>query len=552
MRRRLLFCGEASYLSSGFALIHRELLSRLYRRNKLEIAELASYAEVTDIRASQVPWKIYCNAVPEGHPLHGQYHSRPENQFNLWRWERTLLDFKPDFVYSCRDNWFDRFIFESPLRPYYHFINMPCHDSEPQMDDWLEMFISADALYTYTNWAFECLKVSGGGKINLLGDMSPCADLLLNKPPLNKRQHKENHGIPADSFIIGTVMRNQKRKLFPDLFDAFRLYLDKCNKEGKSELAKRSYLYCHTSYPDAGWNICSLLRDSGIASKVYFTYLCKKCKKWFPSLFQDARTTCLYCKESTAVLPNVGYGVSAEDMPNIFKFFDIYCQYAIAEGIGVPILEAAACGVPIIVHNITGMKDFPSTLEAYPIESRANFKEMETQAIRFYPDNDQLVNTLIKYFGETESFRDEKSRRTRYLSEKNYDWEDRVDTLENYVLNAELKALQGKWDAPIQQINPNFNIPANLSNDQFIQWVFYNILQEPEKFASYTARSWLRGLNYEALFTSGQQIEAFNREQLLNVAKIRVDNKLNCERARCGLIALDNPDWIQFANRDRE
>ncbi len=551
MKRKVLFVGEASYLSSGFALIHRELLKRLHERGNVEVAEFSSYAEVGDPRASALPWKIYCNAVPGNHPEYAKYQSRPDFQFGTWRFERVLLDYKPDIVFSLRDNWFDRFIFESVLRPFFHFINMPCHDSIPQQDEWLQDFIDADALFTYTKWAEECLKQSGGGKINLQGVIGSCADLNTNKPPLNKRQHKENFGIPSNTFLIGTVMRNQKRKLFPDLFNAFRLYLDKCNESGQTELAKRSYLYCHTSYPDQGFNIPQLLRDAGIASKVYFTYICQKCKNWFPILFQDARTTCHYCKQSTAVLPNVGNGLDPNQMVDVFKILDLYVQYSIAEGFGVPVIEAATCGVPVTVHNVTAMKDFPKSLEAYSVEPRSDFKEMETQAIRYYPTNEHLVDIIYKHFTESEEYRETKSRRTRYLAEKNYDWNEKTKLLEDYCLAAELTGLQGKWNAPPQPIIADFNVPPNCSNEEFIKWIFVKILNEPQKIHSYTALSWLRGLNYGATFTTGHQIDSCSREQLLNICKIKIENKIACEQARCGLINMPIPDYIAFANRER-
>jgi glycosyltransferase involved in cell wall biosynthesis len=544
-----LFVGEASYLSSGFGLIGRELLTRLHKSNHVEVAEFSGYAQIDDIRSSQTPWKLYCNAVDKSDPRHAQYQSRPENQFGSWRFERVLLDFKPDIVFSFRDWWMDAFIPVSPLRQYFHQVLMPCCDSVPQQDEWIETFLQCDGVYTYTNWAFEQLQREGGGKIKLISSLSPCADLNLNKPPLNKRQHKENHGISASHFLVGTVMRNQKRKLFPDLFKTFAQYLDECNQTGQHELARRSFLYCHTSYPDLGWNIPALLKESGVASKVYFTYVCNNCKQWFPAIFQDARTTCHICKKSSAVLPNVGLGLNPNQMADVFKLFDLYCQYSIAEGFGCPITEAAACGVPVVVHDVTGMKDFASTLDAYTVQSRASFKEMETQAIRYYPDDTQLVNILLKHFKESESYRENKSRTARQLAETNYNWDDRASVLEDYFLNCTLQGLQGKWDTPYTPINTNYTLPDNLSNSQLVEWVLTNVLNEPEKVSLYTARSWLRGLNYDAMFTTGHQIDSFNREQLLRLVKIKLENKISCENVRCGIVGLEPQDFIDFANR---
>ena len=56
-------CSEASFLSSGFAVYSRELLTRLHATQKYEIAEFASYGTVNDPRDVSIKWKYYANAV---------------------------------------------------------------------------------------------------------------------------------------------------------------------------------------------------------------------------------------------------------------------------------------------------------------------------------------------------------------------------------------------------------------------------------------------------------------------------------------------------------
>jgi len=56
---------------------------------------------------------------------------------------------------------------------------------------------------------------------------------------------------------------------------------------------------------------------------------------------------------------------------------DIYIQLSNSEGIGMPSIEAAACGVPIFVVNYSGMEDLVKKLKATPIKVQKLFTESE-------------------------------------------------------------------------------------------------------------------------------------------------------------------------------
>ena len=159
-------CSEASFLSSGFATYTKEILSRLHQTNKYHIAEFASYATVNDSRDKDIPWRFYANAVKDDDPRYKEYMSRTENQFGRWRFEKVLLDFKPDVVIDIRDYWMSYYQKISPLRKYFHWILMPTVDSEPQQEDWIDTFLDADAIFTYSDWGAEVLNKQSSNKIN--------------------------------------------------------------------------------------------------------------------------------------------------------------------------------------------------------------------------------------------------------------------------------------------------------------------------------------------------------------------------------------------------
>ena len=336
---------EFSYLSTGYSTYGRELLTRLHNSGKYEIAELATYIDHEDVRVRDIPWTVYCNApVSPNSPNYNKeevdrYNADPINSFGAWRFEDVCLSFQPDIVFDIRDYWMASFETMSPYRPYYNLVLMPTVDAEPQNEQWLSTYAAADVILTYQDWSGDVLVKETGGNINWQGSASPAADPCFQ--PLNDRSEiKESLGLGPDINIIGTVMRNQRRKLYPDLFQSFRYYLDVTGD-------KNTILYCHTSYPDRGWDIPYLIMKYGLSSKIYFTYVCGTCGLSYGCTFQDAKTVCPRCNGTETGLANVKRGVTPEGLAAIMNMFDVYIQYANSEGFGIPMVEAAACGVPV-------------------------------------------------------------------------------------------------------------------------------------------------------------------------------------------------------------
>ena len=103
-KKRILFCGEATYLNTGYATYLREVMKVLYATQKYEIAEFASYGKDGDPRGVDIPWKFYGN-LPTKDSQQQQYDEIPTNQFGEWKFESVLLDFLPDIVGEEKKYW---------------------------------------------------------------------------------------------------------------------------------------------------------------------------------------------------------------------------------------------------------------------------------------------------------------------------------------------------------------------------------------------------------------------------------------------------------------
>lgn len=501
-KKRILFCGEATFLNTGYATYNREILTYLHSTGKYELAELSAYGELNDRRGDAMPWRFYgampnVNSEPKSSQEEiNEYNSRPTNQFGEWAFERVCLDFLPDIVCDIRDFWMLDFAERSPYRPYFKWCIMPTVDARPQARQWIGTYQSADACLTYSDWAGGILGDQSGGKINYLGSAPPSAHSAYQ--PKNKKELREKYGLDPDAKIIGTVMRNQRRKLYPDLFEAFKIFLDKSKDNN-------CYLYCHTSYPDLGWDIPELLHQHGIASKVLFTYICPDTQQPFVSLFKGAIAESPFTGKFNSELSSVKSGASYEQLSDIMNLFDLYVQYANSEGFGLPQVEAAACGVPVMSTDYSAMESVIRKLGGTPLPPKALYKELETGCFRAVPDNENTANEFVKFFSKTEEQKRLDSSNVRENFDNFYQWDKSGRVWESYFDSVEILPIEQTWASTpsllpsAQKIEIDYN---KTTQSQVAKWLIVEVLREPRFLNTFFEARLTRDLIYNTTTAS--------------------------------------------------
>jgi glycosyltransferase involved in cell wall biosynthesis len=545
-KTKLLIANDASCLGTGYGVYGQELLSRLHDSGKYDIAEIGCYVDINNPICKTTKWKFYPNAVHPSDPRTEQYKQNIVNQFGAWRFSKALLHFQPDIVFDVRDYWMYAYQETNPFRKHFKWVLMPTVDSSPQKQEWLYTFANADLIVPYTNWAKKTLTKQCKNKINLFPKIvNAGVDLSIFKPTENKKLlQKETFG--KEVSITGVVMRNQKRKLFPDLFRAYRGYLDRLISENKKELYEKSYLYLHTSYPEEhGWDLPLLLLEHSLLDKVYCNYMCKQCGVSYPEKFHQSISVCKHCHKKSLIMPGASSPVSTDVLAKTYNLFDLFIQYAICEGFGMPQVEAAACGVPIASVYYSAMEEIVDNLEGFRIPVKRLFRELETGADRAYPDIEATTDMIYNFFANhTQEQQRNMSNRTRELCEKYYSWDGVAKIWDEAFQSLDLSD-NIPWDVP----NPNpcqhtsQTVPQNLSPTDFVRHIVLNIINEPLLLETAPIKTLMKNFG-SGIFPGKGALGSYSYKDVAAILEKYLNNKLSLEDLRQNKEKIMNEDYL--------
>lgn len=524
----MLWCGESCTLGTGFGTYSLELLRRLHDSGKYDLMEYASYAR----DGERTPWKrMGAGGRPED----------PASQFGGENFEAACLAHRPDAVLDVRDHWYMRHELTSPFRRLYRLAWMPTVDAAGQRDEWLADYRAVDALFTYSDWAGGVLRREGG--LETLGSAPAGADYGTFAPAPDKRAHKDRMGLRPDCLVVGTTMRNQKRKLYPDLFDGFARVL----AAAPPELAGRCYLWCHTGWPDMGWDIPALLREHRLGAKVLFTYHCRACGAVEPAFFQGARRHCRACGAHASVLPGSQSGVRRDQLADVYNAFDVYVQYANSEGLGMPQIEAAACGVPVVSVDYSAMSDVVRKVRGTPVPVLALTREVETGCLRAVPDNAAFAALLARLLALPEAARARAGMAAAVAAREHYDW-DRTAGRWMGWLDSLPAGGPDQWDEPPRAHRPaaESDAPAGAPDSAFVAWALAHVAGRPELSRSHLAARLTRDLEWGATLLGGAldddlsalgarpRVREFGRREVVGVCSDMARRDAEWEGRRAG------------------
>lgn len=201
--------------------------------------------------------------------------------------------------------------------------------------------------------------------------------------PVDKKKLRITTKIDPNAFVFGMVAANKDlmpRKSFQQVLDAFRLFLNK---------HPNSLLYLHTN-PD---------QPGGFPITQYVNFLGLQNNVGWPDRYKW------------------NFDIPKEEMNNIYNNFDVYLAPSSNEGFCIPIIEAQAAGVPVIVNNYTSMPELIENEKTGLITKIGCKHFMPIGSYMAWPDTQDLYDKMEQLFL---SNRVEMGKNARKFVENNY------------------------------------------------------------------------------------------------------------------------------------
>jgi glycosyltransferase involved in cell wall biosynthesis len=528
--KKVLLVNESSTIKSGYGKYGYHLLSGLRKRG-FHVAELAFNQFVNPHNDGHIPWATYYNNVADGDPRKAKFDSDPDNKYGKWRFAKTVMHFMPNYVLTILDPWHCKYILSDGTRRYFNYISMPTSDTYPIKNKWKSHYTSPDAVLCYSDWAAE----------NLSRDWPDfeynVARYGVNTNELYELDDKDSYRpgiISEDAIIIGYAAKNQPRKMMADVIRLFSKILEK---------HPDTYLHLHTGFPDnRGWDLPNLLDQYGVANNVLFTYVCNEdCESPEIDLYKGEVRYCSKCMKRSSTVKSGKIQVTEADLCRIYNTWDLYFQGSCSEGAGMPVAEAAACGVPTVVLNTTAMRDFPKTIGSLAIKANETYVFNE-QGLRGHICMESGVKELSKLIsmgreGLAKLGQDHKKKAIDV-----YDWDKVVDVWEDAINNT---PVINKWQKPKSQMPPlDMDHIAKLPSYDLV-----NILQDilgindPYNIIGMCRNTDLKKFGSYSTFIAPQ----VDRQALLDQIENYHEDINNLEKIRVGELRLKSEDFIKYA-----
>jgi glycosyltransferase involved in cell wall biosynthesis len=193
-----------------------------------------------------------------------------------------------------------------------------------------------------------------------------CVDTEVYRPPDDRQALRDELGTPGD-FIVGIMAANRDlvRKGFPEQMAAFARF-------SRRHKDARLALFTVADGP-GGVNLMEMASDMGIADKTVF----------MPGYEQVA-----------GMLPE-------EFMAKWYGSLDILSLCSYAEGFGVPLIEAQACGTPVVATHFSAMAEL--AVEAGWLVEGHRFWNPQHRAWWLRPDEDSILRAWERAYQEGSS-----------------------------------------------------------------------------------------------------------------------------------------------------
>jgi len=290
--------------------------------------------------------------------------------------------------------------------------NIPwvCHvtiNSAPLSPYLKERISAADLLVAPSRFNYEVLANAGLGNKTVY--IPHGINLNIFKKDEKLRAEVRKRLGYEDKFVYLCVARNKGfQKNFPALFLAYKLVI-----ENYPELKEKTLLHVH-AYPTEpeGMNLL-LLRDAlGLKDNIKFSWV---------RPIGDEIEICSE-KDENAMIHQPNFGLSERKMAEVYNMADCFVIATKGESFCLPILEAMACGLPVIMPDHTVANELVKENKTGLVAKLRGTETTPLISDTFLVDEFSLASQMVRIY-QYEDLRKECIRNAQ-LFVRNYSWDN--------------------------------------------------------------------------------------------------------------------------------
>lgn len=373
---KILWASNAPWTATGYGQQSRLFLPYLRKEHDVAIAQNHGHA------GELFEWEGL-TVYPEGYDSYGNdviatwasHHMRPDE----------------GWIFALYDSW----VYRNPVFRNWHFATWSPVDHQPVPP----MVIEAIRSLELTPIAMSKFGQAQFQDADLDAFYVPHA-VDPGFAPRDKTAARERYGIPDDAFVVGMNAANKAsgdfhRKGYGEAVHAFALF---------AKHHPDAVLRIHAEATGAqGWDLERLAAGYGLAGRVFFTNQL------------DYRV-----------------GLTVEAMADFYSALDVYLSPSYGEGFGIPIIEAQACGVPVVVTDFTAMPELVG--DGWVVPGQLVWHE-RMQAFWKIPNVGEIVDALGEAYGRAGPSPKAYESTRRFLPHRVWDdhFKPVVDQLEDRI-----------------------------------------------------------------------------------------------------------------------
>jgi len=473
-KKRVLFLSDFAGAFTGFGKQCKLLLSYLHKTGKYEILNAAQGLQKDGPHLNKFPWKTI--GVLPNDPNKIQQINQDPNLARVAAYggleiNNIVKDFKPDVIFSVNDTWGSQFVINEP---FFNLIPTVCwntFDSLPLLPDTVE---NAKKIKHYWTWSDFARKELHKLEHTHVKNQYPLVNTknFYKLPEQKIAEIKNRFGLPQDAFIIGFVFRNQLRKLINTQIEAYAMF-----KKANPEI-KNTFLYTHTHYGE-GWDIPRLCQQYGVDPReVLCTYICKETRQYFIAPFHGQDVENPITKRKTVVTSNVAFGVTDEQLNEIYNIFSLYSHPATSGACELPCVEAALTEKIIVTCGYSFGEDIIELNKGSMPIKFTYYTEHGTQFLKSQPSAYDLSNIFKKVYEMPSQKRYDMEKKSRQWALENYSIEVNGKKIEEFIDQQGILSEEvfNYTDKNVNSPNPTAIVESNSDDRKWIKSLYKLIL----------------------------------------------------------------------------